>query len=130
LTALAVLNFIFGAIGIIGALLFLGAVSAAKASLEAEGASYSGQSVTMLYISALLMGLAAILLIVSAVGYLKQKGFGRSLGTTYALVSIASTILTAVTGGGIGVFGILFLVYPVLTLLLLNTSFKSAFARA
>ena len=55
----------------------------------------------------------------------KQKASGRTLGTMYALVSIGGTVLSLATGGAIGVFGIVFLIYPLLTLVLVNTSFKN-----
>ncbi len=129
LTAMAVLNFVFGGLGAIGALLGFGGLALIReaiAQAEAQGVKYTGQSLSMAYVAVAATGLAAILLIVSGVGYIKQKRFaGRTMGNLYALVSIGGTVLSAVTGGGIGVFSILFLVYPLLTFILINSSFKA-----
>jgi hypothetical protein len=130
LTALAVLNFVFGGIGAIGALLAYGGLSLIREAIEKAqeaGATYTGQSLAMAYVVVAATGLGALLLIVSGVGYLKQKAVaGRTVGNLYALVSLAGTIVGAVTGGGIGFFTILFSVYPLLTLILINSSFKPA----
>jgi hypothetical protein len=130
LTALAVLNFVFGGLGAIGTLLAFGAVSLIKKGIEAAEASggtvkYEGQGMAAAYIVILLSAVGAFLLIVSGVGYLKQSKFmGRTLGTVYALVSLGGTAVGVVTGGGIGFFTIIFSVYPVLTLIMVNTTFK------
>jgi hypothetical protein len=129
LTALAVLNFIFGGIGAIAALLGFGGLTILREAIktaDANGVHYTGQSLTMAYVAIGVTGLSALLLIVSGVGYIKQRRFsGRTLGNLYGLVSIGGTALSAATGGGIGVFSILFLVYPLLTLMLINSSFKA-----
>src|SRR5437868_3071094 len=102
LTALAVLNFVFGGIGAIVALLGFGAVALIREAIlkaQESGATYTGQSLNMAYVAVALTGVAALLLIVSGVGYIKQKPFGRMLGNTYAMVSLGGTILSAATGG-------------------------------
>lgn len=128
LTALAVLNFVFGGFAAIGALLgFAGLALIREAIKKAEeaGAKYDGQGLTAATIVILLMAVSAFLLIASGVGYLKQKRvLGRTLGTAYAFVSIVSSIVGVVSGGGIGIGTIIFLVYPVLTLIMINTTFK------
>jgi len=129
LTALAVLNFVFGGFAAIGAALGFGGLALIREGIkhaEEIGGKYEGQSITGAYIVIALTAASAVLLIASGVGYIKQKAFsGRTLGTVYALVSIGGTVVGAVTGGGIGVFGVLFLVYPVLTLILVNSAYKS-----
>jgi hypothetical protein len=131
LTALAVLNFVFGGIGAIASLIGYGAIAVTRELIEkaaANGLKYEGQGLTMVKVAVALTALGAVLLIVSGVGYLKQSRFsGKTLGNVYGLVSIGGTVLTAATGGGIGVIGVVLLVYPLLTLILLNTSFKNAF---
>jgi hypothetical protein len=131
LTALAVLNFVFGGIGAIAALIGYGAIAVTRGVIEkaeASGLKYEGQPLTMVKVAVALTAVGAALLIISGVGYLKQSRFaGKTLGNVYALVSIGGTVLTAATGGGIGGFGLVLLVYPLLTLILLNTSFKNAF---
>jgi len=128
LTALAVLNFVFGGIGAILTLLGFGALALIREAVkqaEASGAEYKGQGYTMALVGLALLGLAAFLLITSGVGYLKQKQFlGRTLGTVYALVSLGGTALSVMTGGGIGIGTIIFSVYPVLTLIMVNGTFK------
>jgi hypothetical protein len=131
LTAMAVLNFVFGGIGAIASLLAFGGLALIREAVqkaEASGMKYEGQSLSMAYVGVALMAFSAFLLLVSGVGYIKQSRFaGKTLGTTYALVSLGGTVLSAATGGGIGVFGVIFCVYPLLTLILLNSSFKTAF---
>lgn len=128
LTALAVLNFVFGGIGAIVALIGFGGLTIIKegiARAEASGAKYDGPSLTMAYVVIGLTAVGALLLIVSGVGYIKQKRFsGRTLGTVYALVSLGGTVLSGATGG-IGIGSILLAVYPLLTLILVNTTFKN-----
>lgn len=128
LTALAVLNFVFGGIGAIVALLGfagLALLREAKNAAEAHGGHYEGFNPTAALIQVGLMAVAAFLLITSGVGYLKQKRMmGRTLGTVYALVSIGGTAIAVVGGGGIGIGTIIFSVYPVLTLIMVNTTFK------
>ena len=131
LTALAVLNFVFGGIGAIAALIGFGGLALIKEAIETakeHGGTYTGQSLSMAYVAVALTGLGALLLIVSGVGYIKQSKFaGRTLGTVYALISLGGTALSWATGGGVGVVGIIFCVYPLLTLILLNSSFKNDF---
>lgn len=130
LTALAVLNFVFGGIGAIWTLLLFGGLTLIKKGIEAAEQSggsvkWEGQSLTGAYIYILLSAVGAILLITSGVGYLKQKKFtGRTLGTVYALVSLGGSAIGVVTGGGIGFFTIILSVYPILTLIMVNTTFK------
>ena len=128
LTALAVLNFVFGGLGAILTLLGFGALALIREAVknaEAAGTKYEGQGYTMALVGLALLGLGAFLLITSGVGYLKQKRFlGRTLGTVYALVSLGGTVLGIATGGGVGIGTIIFSVYPVLTLILINGTFK------
>ena len=66
----------------------------------------------------------AVLLLVSGIGYLKQKaGMGRKVGTGYAVFSILFH-LGFVVLVGMRFEMLLAFVYPVLTLILLNTTFK------
>ncbi len=137
LTAMAVINFVFGGLGVLGLFFFIilfaiigGVVEGEvqeemKKGLEEAGIT-AGFLVFMLVIQATVVGLQ----IASGIGYLKQKrGLGRYVGTTYAVVSIASHLLSglmmpAESGGGFTLGTIIGLIYPVLTLILLNTTFK------
>lgn len=144
LTALAVLNFVFGGMGALGVLAMaavfalMGAVTASAESEEAqqkmaEAWEQIGKSWFLGFIA--LSAVSAALMIASGVGYLQQKRFlGRTLGNAYALLSIASSIgvalmLPADAGGGFNIPTMIGLIYPGLTLALLNTTFKEDFVR-
>ncbi len=145
LTALAVLNFVFGGFGVIGVLaiwaLYAVVTSAAKVVTTAAAGTADAQNVanaanavvqqgsTMLLISLILMVVTVTLLIVSGVGYLGQKKFlGQRLGSIYGMVSIAQTVLGIVfLKSGFGIGTIIGITYPALTLFLLSTTFKDDF---
>lgn len=145
LTALAVFNFIFGALGVLSALgmaVFIPMLGRmpeeAMADMTAEQIAQfqAMQEVgTGLFVTLALLGLvSALLLILSGVGYLGLKKFlGRTLGNAYGILGIVSTLgsamfMPAVLGGGSFTIGtILGLIYPVLTLVLLNTAFREDF---
>ena len=82
-----------------------------------------------------LTAVSAFLLIASGVGYLQQKRtLGRTLGSVYAVLSIGSSLVSAALmpeelGGGANIGTMVGLVYPVLTLVLLNTTFKHDLVR-
>ena len=145
LTALAVLNFVFGGFGVIG-ILALWAVyalvtTAAKTVVTAAAGTAGAQDVanaanalnqqsgTLILISLILLVVSVTLLIVSGVGYLGQKKFiGQRLGSIYGVVSIAQTVLSILfLKSGFGIGTIIGLTYPILTLVLLNNTFKDDF---
>jgi hypothetical protein len=145
LTALAVINFVLGGLSLLGSLgtmaliSFLGRIAeqastqdmtpAQQEQLQALADVGSGTFILLLGISLI----SAILLIVSGIGYLKLKKFlGRTLGTTYAIVGIVSSASSSALmpenlGGGFNIMVIVGLIYPVLTLILLNLTFKEDF---
>jgi len=71
-----------------------------------------------------------VLLLLSGIGYLKLKKFlGRMIGNTYAVISIVSSVISGIMfpsemGGGFNIGTIIGLIYPIITLILLNTTFK------
>jgi hypothetical protein len=74
------------------------------------------------------------LLILSGVGYLLQKRFlGRKLGNAYALLSVATTVAMVfgmrrgTDGGDFQLITLVLILYPVLTLALINTTFREDF---
>ena len=115
LTALAVLNFVFGGFGLLG---LLGLAMDPKIAQEVQK-----QGVPLLAL--VVLGLAAYgLMIASGVGYLGEKRFlGRTLGNAYAVSDLARSALLVVAMG-IGIASIMGLVYPLFTLALINTTFK------
>ena len=138
LTALAVLNFIFsgfnllGVLGMAAMIALLGMVPTEQmepaARQQFEALQDMGMGVLML--GFILSSISCALLLVSGIGYIKQKRvMGRILGSTYAIIAILSSVVTgfmfgAEAGGGFGIGTIIGLVYPILTLVLLNTTFK------
>ncbi|MBN2183286.1 MAG: hypothetical protein JW715_15350, partial [Sedimentisphaerales bacterium] len=74
--------------------------------------------------------ISGVLLLLSGIGYIKQKRImGWGLGNLYAIISIVSSIVSCFLfpreiGGGFQIATLIGLVYPVLTLILLNTTFK------
>ena len=144
LTALAVLNFVFGGFGALAVLGLTAMLSLAKGMVDVAGETVresgdaeaisqfnqANEAITSgvgpIYFVILLTVASTALLITSGVGYLGQKRFlGRTLGTAYAAVSILSTVLSiALLSSGFGIGTIIGLVYPVLTLILVNTTFK------
>ena len=133
LTALAVLNFVFGGLSIIYTLVAGLVVVTAHSVVDtagrmgAKGEDLSGAkgSVGIGYAYVALCIVGAALLIVAGVGYLKQKRMmGRTLGTVYALVSLGSTVLAMVSFGANTGISMVFFVYPILTLIMVNLTFK------
>ncbi len=136
LTALAVLNFVFAAfgllavVGLIVLIKFAGAASQTgspqdQAVMRAFAELGMGLYVMMLVGSVL----GSALLIIAGVGYLKTRRWGRKAGTAYGLIALATVVLETMLipseiGGGFNIGTIIGLVYPVLTLILLNTTFK------
>jgi hypothetical protein len=134
LTALAVLNFVFGAFGALGVMaLFALTATASHLVSEFEQAggevTSAGPAISVVWAGIGLSALSVALLIVSGIGYLGLKrGLGQKTGTLYGVVSIGSSLLTAFgLDQGFGVGAIIGLVYPVLTIVLLNGTFKDDF---
>lgn len=125
LTALAVLNFVFGGLGAIALLALFALIGAATTAIERSGGTVTQAPDSGLVWISILLGLAVVgLMITSGVGYLGQKRFlGRTLGNTYAITSLAQTGI-GLTISSFGIMTMIGLVYPILTLVLLNTTFK------
>lgn len=138
LTALAVINFIFSGWGIITLLglaaffAFIGKIptddmqETQKAQIEA----FQNLGLPVFIFIFALTIISSVLLLLSGIGYLKQKKFlGRTIGNTYAVVTIISSVITGIMfapelGGGFNIGTLIGLIYPVLTLILLNTTFR------
>jgi hypothetical protein len=84
-------------------------------------------------VAALVEGVIAILMITSGIGYLKVRRFlGRTLGTVYALLSIAwACVQVAYTeklfGDSFKLLNLIGFIYPAITLLCLRFVFKDDF---
>ncbi len=86
-------------------------------------------------LSVTISALVIVLLVLSGIGYLKQKQFlGRTLGNSYAALSLLSvvvglTLLNVGQTGGFGIGTMISMIYPLLTLYLLNVVFKEDLVR-
>lgn len=141
LTALAVLNFVFAGLGLLSvlglvALLQFADTLKADASPQDAAVFQAFQDMGMGVWALLLVSsvLTDALLIIAGVGYLKQRAWGRRFGNIYAVIAIGSSVASALlmpaaVGGGFNIGTIIGLVYPVLTVILLNTTFKDDFGR-
>ena len=135
LTALAVLNFVFGGLALIGFLILALGAGAAEYTINVaetqEGVQVSGEAreaMSLIWLWIILGLLTCGLLIASGVGYLGQKKFlGQKLGNAYGVLGIVLVLWGVVGGMGFTIMTIVRLVYPVLTLVLLNTTFKNDF---
>lgn len=138
LTALAVFNFIFtglsliSILGLAALLAFIGKVPTDKMEPAAKAQIEALQNIgTGMYLIILILTLVSgTLLLLSGIGYLKQKRFlGWCLGNIYGVAAvIGNTIMAFVfpaeLGGGFNIARIIDLIYPILTLILINTTFK------
>lgn len=138
LTALAVINFVLVGLSVMQVLgmaaLFAFADTIvtpqmdAKQRAQIEAVQNMGTPL-LVFLVALTLA-TAVLLLLSGIGYLRQKKFlGRILGNVYAAVAIIGSLASgmmfaAELGGGFNLGTILGLIYPVLTLILVNTTFK------
>jgi predicted small integral membrane protein len=138
LTALAVINFILAGLGLLsvfGMVALVGLMDkiptdqmdeAQKAQIEAV----QNMGMPTLVLIIVLSLLSGVLLLLSGIGYLKQKRvLGRVLGNAYALFAIVGSIVSGLLfkpelGGGFHFGTIIGLIYPILTLVLINTTFK------
>lgn len=129
LTALAVLNFVFAGLLAVLALLAVAGLGLQRAAMEEaarKGVAFDGQGVTTIYIGVAVLVLSTAMLIASGVGYLGQKRvLGRVVGSVYAVLSIGAVMIEVIAlDVGLGLDTIIGLVYPALTLLLVNTTFR------
>ncbi len=138
LTALAVINFVFSGWGFIGLLglvaffAFIGKIPTdeMQESQKAQIEAFQNAGLPVFVFIFALSIITSVLLLVSGIGYLKQKKFlGRMIGNTYAVVSIVSSVISAFMwpremGGSFNIGTMIGLIYPIVTLILLNTTFK------
>lgn len=139
LAVLAVINFIFAALSLLGAAgtilakMFIGNAPMGQMSEQQAAQINAMQNMSGTTLS-IIVGINIVyflLLLLSGIGYLKLKRIlGWILGNIYGVLAIIFPILTTMglfsdmPEKGFGVGAVLNLIYPVLTLILLNTVFK------
>lgn len=138
LTALAVINFVFsgwGFISLLGLVAFFAVIGRIPTD-DMHGPQRTrfellqNMGVSVFVIIFVLSLISNVLLLLSGIGYLKQKKFlGRTIGNLYAVIAIVGSIISGMMfpselTGGFNIGSIIGLIYPVLTLILLNTTFR------
>ena len=138
LTALAVINFIFSGFGFIG-LIFQAGLFALRRKIPTENMqeiqkaqieAFQNMGFPVFIFIFILSLISCALLLLAGIGYLKQKKFlGRTIGNIYAVITIIRNVAYVILypaelEGGFNIMTMVGLIYPVLTLILLNTTFK------
>jgi len=121
LTALAVLNFVFGGLGALLLLLAIIGLTAVEAATDGD------VNTGLLWVSVLIGVVSVVLLFIAGAGYLKMTKSGYLAGNAYGVMAVIGSIIGIIAGQVFGFGTILGLVYPVLTLILLNTTFRKCF---
>lgn len=149
LTAMAVINFILFAWGLLEMTSVITAAAAKQnypdgptPDLDPESMEYRLASLAVepgiadmstddLTVLALLAGIVSLLLLISGIGYLLQRRvMGYVLGCVYAAGSIGTKMFSFFyISPDFHIGGVLVLIYPLLTLFLLNTTFRDDFPR-
>jgi hypothetical protein len=138
LTALAVINFVFSGWGFLGLLglaaffAFIGIIPTEEMQepQRTQFEAFKDMGVPVFVFIFVFSLISNVLLLLSGIGYLKQKKFlGRTIGNIYAIIAIVSSVSTGMMfpselSGGFNIGTIIGLIYPVLTLILLNTTFR------
>ncbi len=138
LTALAIISFILAGLSVLslfGMVALFGLIDAVPTAQMNEAQKAQMEAVqnmgtpTLVLILVLTL-LSGTLLLLSGIGYWKQKKvLGRVIGNVYAISSIVGSLVSGLLfkpelGGGFNFGTIIGLVFPVLTLVLINTTFK------
>ncbi|MCE5277218.1 MAG: hypothetical protein ABFD92_16250 [Planctomycetaceae bacterium] len=120
LLALAIINFAFGGLGMI---IYWGGFALATETGLLQG---------VIQVTLGLRSLEVVLLIVSGIGYLGCRNIlGRIVGSAYAVVAMFTTLYAAAfLYHNFGFLTVIWMMYPVVTLILLNTTFVPAFELA
>jgi len=133
LTALSIFNFVFGGLAGLMNLIGLATIGLMYDSMV-EQSKHSGHEVPSkgLLIGLLVLALVrAALLVTSAIGYLGQRKFlGRALGNAYAVLALGSIAFEiSQAPQHVSPFTLLELLYPLITLFLLNVIFRKDLVR-
>ncbi len=126
LTALAVINFVFGGLGCLGILGMVALLGAVDQITEGAGTVEVASNGSIM-VSIVLSIATVALLIISGIGYLGlKKMLGFKMGNLYAIISIVASIV-GIIAAGFTIGSLIGFIYPGVTLFLLNTTFKEDF---
>ena len=136
LTVLAVLNFIFGGQTIlkVARLVFVLVLTQSSGG-SPDGAGEAGRKIFEAGLGSLIVVISltlasAALLIISGIGYLKQKRvLGRVMGNVYGVVALGGLIWTLAVLETFSVGNLADLVLPVFNVVLINTTFRQDLVR-
>jgi hypothetical protein len=138
LTAMAILNFVFGALLLVASLGLASMLAMHEGALPGSGSDEMKGDMELIEKAGMplvttitaLYGLTGLVQIVSGLGYLRMRRFlGRFLGNFYALLAISASLAWAIgtaeaRRGGFDLQVVSNLVYPLITLVLINTTFR------
>ena len=143
LTALAVINFVAGGLNLMGAAGNAFALLAHRGVIpipDEEAKERIREPIELIGDAAFALqipwsALCGILLVIAGIGYLKLKRvLGRGFGNAYAVASILFAVaffwlVSQHAGAGFSIGVLVALLYPVVTLVLINTTFKADMTR-
>jgi hypothetical protein len=133
LTALAIFNFVFGGLGVLGGVLnlALGEVNLENMEKAARLFGDSPPSAGMYYTVQTVDTVRAGLLVMAGIGYLGlRKTLGRTVGNAYAVIALVGIFLEAsMLPHMFSIMSLSSFVYPLITLFLLNVIFRKDFVR-
>ncbi len=142
LTALAVINFVFGAFSLVQALgsvallvLHAGRIEIDEATRRQVDEVLARLGERALLLQTISSFVSVPFLVVSGIGYLRQsRVWGRGVGNAYALQSLAFSGVLSWTigehsGQNLGLGVVVWIFFPLVTLFLLNTTFREDFVR-
>jgi len=127
LTTLAVLNFALAALSAVSYASLLALVGEDGATGGEPAARIASSTVYLVLVTGLV---SCALLALAGIGYLERRRLlGRLTGNGYAILALVNSVLVmAALPEGFGLATVIGLVYPPVTLVLLNLRFKAEFA--
>ena len=129
LTAMAIFNFVFSGLGALGLMGQMAAIAMMMSGNMPNNPNDDMPTVGLLITFVILGGISTILLLISGIGYLKQKSvLGRIVGSGYGVLGVTNGILQSILmRSDFGMLNLAFMIYPVLTVILLNSVFRKDF---
>jgi hypothetical protein len=129
LTALTILNFVFGAFGLIGVATLAYAMTDPEFRETFDKSLREPATDQWLAIMIAAGAIEALLLLLSAIGFLGQRlVLGRIVGSVYGIWGLAENAYM-VSVAGFDITTMIGIVYPLLTLVLVNTTFRDDLVR-